>query len=481
MAMYANLRRYGSRLAVGLAVALVGTGVTWMVVAAEHPVTAASDTGAAAAKTPAALGDGPMWPAPAGSSQGPDRPTRLGPSAEPEQIKITDPKQLAKVKRGEYLMRAGDCIACHSVAGGKPLSGGLPMVTPFGTIYTPNITPDDETGIGKWTEKDLWNAIHNGINRHGEYLYPAFPFTSYTKVSKEDVSDIYAYLRSVKPVKRKNTPLGMAFPFNQREALLGWRMMFFDKGEFKPNPKKSKEWNRGAYLVEGLGHCGECHTQRNALGGTEKDEALAGGMIPIQNWYAPNLSTAPHGGLEGWTEKDIVDLLKTGRSSKGTVYGPMAEVVQDSMQYMTDADLKAIAVYLKSLPPQPTKERGAVVEPPEALVDEMVHHGKDIYEHKCARCHQSNGNGVEHIYPPLNGNASVLAPNPVNPIRIVLLGGFEVTTQTYPRPFSMPPFAQDLSDKDVASVVTYIRQAWSNKASPVSPQTVRKYRSNDGP
>lgn len=434
MSMVAMFKRYGLRTVAAVGLLALGGSMAWMAVAAE-------------------------------SAQAP-----VAPSAQP-----------SKVERGKYLLTASDCVACHTAQGGRRLAGGRPMATPFGTIYTPNLTPDKETGIGKWTEEQFWNAVHNGVGADGHYLYPVFPFTDYTKMPRADVDAIFAYLKTVEPVKKKNRPLGMAFPFNVRESLLGWRTMFFSKGVFKPDPSKSAEWNRGAYLVEGPGHCGACHTQRNALGGTEKDKPLAGGLIPIQDWYAPNLRSGPGGGLNGWSDQDVIDLLKTGRSSKGTVYGPMAEVVQNSTQYLTDADLKAIAVYLKSLPPMPSSDQDAGVEPSDGLAEDLVEHGKQVYAQECSRCHAKTGDGVPMVYPPLNGNSSVLAPNPANPIRMVLLGGFEVPTQTYPRPYSMPPFAQKLSDHDVAAVVSYIRQAWGNQAGAVAPETVRRYRVGSAP
>jgi mono/diheme cytochrome c family protein len=384
------------------------------------------------------------------------------------------------IARGKYLLTASDCVACHTAQGGQPLAGGRPMATPFGTIYTPNITPDRLTGIGKWTEAQFWTAVHDGVNADGKYLYPVFPFTNYTRMPRADVDAIFAYLKTVKPVRKRNRPLDMAFPFSVRESLLGWRTMFFKKGVYTPDPDKSAAWNRGAYLVEGPGHCTACHTQRNMLGATEKGKRLAGGIIPIQNWYAPNLLSGKGGGLNGWTEQDVVDLLKSGRSSRGTVYGPMAEVVRNSTQYMTDADLKAIAGYLMSLPSQPPSKVESI-EPPEAEVADMVERGRAVYKHECSRCHQDGGEGVAHVYPPLNANSSIIAPTPVNAIRMVLLGGFEVPTRVYPRPYSMPPFAQKLSDRDVAAVVTYIRQAWDNDASAVAPATVRRYRSNSAP
>jgi mono/diheme cytochrome c family protein len=262
----------------------------------------------------------------------------------------TPADQAALIKKGEYLARAGDCIACHTVRGGKEFAGGLPMLTPFGTMFTPNITPDDQYGIGKWTQDDFYRAMHTGRSKDGSLLYPGFPFTSYTKVTRADADAIYAFLRSVAPVNVPSRPHELKFPFNNRNLLIGWRTLFFREGEYKADPTKSVEWNRGAYLIEGLGHCGMCHTSINAMGGPVNSAAFAGGLIPLQNWYAPSLTSNKEAGLGDWDIKDIQDLLKTGVSQRGAVFGPMAEVVHNSMQYMSDDDIQAMATYLKTIP-----------------------------------------------------------------------------------------------------------------------------------
>src|SRR6187397_894243 len=252
--------------------------------------------------------------------------------------------------RGEYLARAGDCVACHTAPEGREFAGGRAMPTPFGNLYVPNITPDDETGIGKWTADEFYRMMHTGISRDGALLYPAMPFASYTKVTREDCDAIYAYLMSVPPVHQKNRPHELRFPFNKRELLVGWRALYFNEGEYVPDSSQSAQWNRGAYLVEGLGHCAMCHTAINVLGGSSESKAFEGGMIPNQNWYAPSLTSNREAGLGNWSIKDISDLLQVGISARATVYGPMAEVVYNSLQYMSDADVEAMAVYLKELP-----------------------------------------------------------------------------------------------------------------------------------
>jgi mono/diheme cytochrome c family protein len=253
----------------------------------------------------------------------------------------------ALARKGEYLARAGDCIACHTDPGGKLFSGGRAMPTPFGTLYSTNITPDPDTGIGKWTADQFYNLMHVGRFPDSGLVYPAMPFANYTRVTRADSDAIFAYLRSVPAVHQANHANDMRFPYNNRALILGWRTLYFGEGEFVPDPSKSDEWNRGKYLVEGLGHCSMCHSPINALGGTSESKAFAGGLIPMQAWYAPSLTSNKEAGLGEWSIEDISDLLRTGVSKRGAVYGPMAEVVYDSLQYMTDEDTRAMAIYLK--------------------------------------------------------------------------------------------------------------------------------------
>jgi mono/diheme cytochrome c family protein len=371
------------------------------------------------------------------------------------------------IARGEYLARAGDCIACHTNPGGALFAGGLAMPTPFGTLYSSNITPDRETGIGTWDGDQFYGALHTGRFPDGGLMYPAMPFGSYTKVTRADSDAIFAYLRSVPPVHQPNRPNDLRFPYDNRSLILGWRTLFFNEGEYQPDPAKSAEWNRGAYLVEGLGHCGMCHTPINALGGNSASEAFQGGLIPMQNWYAPSLTSDKEAGLGDWSIDDIVDQLRTGISRRGAVYGPMAEVTHDSLQYLNDADVRAMAVYLKSLGqgPPPNAE---VTEIPAAEGSLLLRLGQTVYEAHCASCHGLDGRGMPPQYPPLADNASIEMQSAVNPIRMVLNGGFPPGTKGNPRPYGMPPFAQILSDDEVAAVVTYIRAAWGNRGTAVS-------------
>ncbi len=380
------------------------------------------------------------------------------------------------VVRGKYLAQAGDCIACHTIRGNPSFSGGLPIPTPFGTLYTPNITPDKETGIGSWSSDDFYRAMHAGRSKDGSLLYPAFPFTSYTRVTREDSDAMYTYIRSLPAVHQANRENEMRFPFNQRFMLLGWRLLFFSPGNQKPDTKQSAEWNRGAYLVEGLGHCAMCHTSINPLGGPNQSAAFAGGLIPLQNWYAPSL-TSDAAGLGNWNIEHLDALLKTGVSAEGAVFGPMSEVVHNSLQYLSDDDIHAMSVYLKTLPQKKKAPHDLQFEPSEALAEHLLVKGKQIYTKECVICHAADGKGKPPAYPPLAHNASIQMPSAVNAIRMVLNGGFPPSTIGNPEPYGMPPFAQQLSDEEIAAVVTYIRMTWNPKGAPVSPKQVNQLRS----
>lgn len=381
------------------------------------------------------------------------------------------------IARGEYLARAGDCIACHTVPSTQMFGGGRPMETPFGTLYTPNISSDKQYGIGAWTAAEFYRMLHDGKSRDGTLLYPAMPFASYTKVTRADSDAIFAYLQSTQPVHQANRPHDLRFPYNQRSLLLGWRTLFFRPGEFKPDSTQSVEWNRGAYLVEGLGHCTMCHTAINALGGNSASKQFQGGLIPVQNWYAPSLTSNKEAGLGDWSIEDIVDLLHAGVSNRGAVYGPMAEVVYDSFQYLNEDDVRAVAVYLKSLP---GRSNEVDKSPKSSFMTEegarLAPLGKKIYDAQCAICHATEGQGKLPHFPPLANNQSIQMNSAVNPIRMVLNGGYAPGTKKNPMPYGMPPFAQSLSDEEVAAVVTYIRTAWGNHGTPVSIREVNELR-----
>ncbi len=416
------------------------------------------------------------------------RPLRQGPTALPlgcgSQIEEKPPqaqnasarRATPQVERGKYLAQAGDCIACHTIPGTRIFSGNRPMPTPFGTLYSPNITPDRETGIGKWNADEFYKMMHTGRGRDGSLLYPAMPFASYTKVTRPDSDAIFAYLKSVPPVRQANKPHELKFPFNNRSLLIGWRTLYFKEGEYQPDKTRSPDWNRGAYLVQGLGHCAMCHTPINALGGSSEAVAFEGGLIPMQNWYAPSLTSNREAGLGDWHTQDIKDLLQTGVSNRGAVYGPMAEVTYNSLQYLTEDDVRAMAVYLKSLPENDSSVADPGNAPLTADSTQMFSEGKRIYDAQCATCHAADGRGKLPHYPPLANNQSIEMKSAVNPIRMVLNGGYPPGTSKNPMPYGMPPFAQSLSDAEVASVVTYIRTAWGNRGAPVSSREANALR-----
>jgi mono/diheme cytochrome c family protein len=376
--------------------------------------------------------------------------------------------------RGEYLARAGNCMGCHTARGGEQYAGGRPISTPFGVIYSSNLTPD-ETGLGKWTKDDFWRAIHNGKSKNGSFLYPAFPYPNYTKVTRADADALFAYFQTQTPVKQENQEHDLRFPYNQRILLAFWRTLYFSPGEFQPQAGQTAEWNRGAYLVQGLGHCSACHTSRNALGGSIAEGQLGGGMIPMQNWYASALTADKEIGLGEWEEKDVADLLKTGVSQRGAVFGPMAEVVSTSLQHLSPSDIQSMAIYLKSVPAtgnaQVKSRRVAAAENTDVLKL-----GAKVYEQQCATCHGADGKGAPPAYPPLAGNRSLAAEVAMNPVRLVLNGGYPPGTAGNPRPYGMPPFGTTLSDEEVAAVVSYIRASWGNQGEPIFTEYVTRLR-----
>ena len=370
------------------------------------------------------------------------------------------------VKRGEYLARAGDCISCHTKPGGAPFAGGLRMKTPFGDLLSPNITPDAATGIGTWTAEDLYRALHDGVGKKVGDLYPAMPYTFYTRLTRADSDALYAYLRSLKPVSNAVDVNQLRWPFSIRWSMAGWRELYFDEGTFKPDPAKSVEWNRGAYLVEGLGHCSACHSPRNVLGAIEKDKAYTGATI--DGWFALNLTGNYKTGLGSWSIDEIVSYLKTGSAKgKSTTLGDMAEVVHNSLSYLTDADLRAMATYLKSIPPDTSSLGGGARErvPPQAAT---------LYVNNCSGCHQAKGAGLPGIFPPLAGNGVVKAPDAAN-ILMVVLRGIPPRGGYVP----MPSFAATLNDQQIADIANYVRTSWGNGAPPnATPEMVGKLRAS---
>ena len=365
--------------------------------------------------------------------------------------------------RGAYLARAGNCAACHTTRGGTPYAGGHGIDTPFGMVYSSNLTPDVRTGIGSWSAAEFWRALHNGSSKDGRLLYPAFPYPSYTTVTRADSDALYAYLHSQPATTQPATPHALRWPFNQQAALAVWRALYFSPASFQPEPAQSAEWNRGAYLVRGLGHCGACHTARNALGATDVRLDLAGGLIPVQNWYAPSLTSTQEASVHDWPLEDAVRLLQTGMAPQGTVQGPMAEVVQQSTQYLSLEDLTAMATYLKALPQTPAQPVRAAPSTPRS-----VDRGAKLYDQHCAQCHGAQGQGVAGAYPALAGNRAVTMASTANLVQVVRNGGFAPATAGNPRPFGMPPFVLVLNDADIAAVLTHIRGSWGNRAASVT-------------
>ena len=389
--------------------------------------------------------------------------SRLDPSA-PRLVASAD-----QVARGEALTRAGDCTGCHTARGGRFLAGGRAIETPFGNVYASNLTPDARTGLGAWSADEFWRALHHGRSKSGRLLYPAFPYPNYTRVSRADADAMYAYLQSIPAVTQENRRHTLAFPFGTQAALAVWRALYFRPAEHVDDPARSAEWNRGAYLVEGLGHCSACHSARNALGATRGTLDLEGGLIPVQNWYAPSLASPQEASVAAWPKHEVVQLLKTGIAPQGFVMGPMSDVVLNSTQHLSDADLAAMATYLQALP-APT-ESAAPTD-----IAKPTSRGAALYKDHCVDCHGERGEGVPKAYPALAGSRAVTMRSAANLVHVVLEGGFPPSTAGNPRPFGMPPFAPVLQDADVVELLNYVRGSWGNRAPPVSALDVAKAR-----
>lgn len=385
----------------------------------------------------------------------------------------TSPAAAATIARGAYLARAGNCYGCHTERGGAPYAGGRAIETPFGIVYSSNLTPHPATGLGRWSKGEFWRAMHHGRSRDGRLLYPAFPYPNYTRVSRADADAIHDWLMTLPAVARAQPPHALDFPYGTQAALAVWRALFFRPGEHVDDDAKPAAWNRGAYLVEGLGHCNACHSARNAFGATVGPLDLQGGLIPVQNWYAPSLASPREAGVADWPEAEVVRLLKTGIAGRGVVTGPMSEVVLDSTQHLSDADLGAIATYLKRLPPPPLADgRPAAARAPSAR-------GGSLYRDHCSGCHGERGEGVAGAYPALGGNRALTMPSVANLVHVVVEGGFPPATAGNPRPYGMPPFATVLSDADLAELLGFVRGSWGNRAPAVSALDVARAR--DGP
>lgn len=385
--------------------------------------------------------------------------------------------------QGAYLARAGNCMACHTAAGGAPWAGGRGIPTPFGTVYAGNLTPDAEHGLGRWSAEDFWQALHHGRSRDGRALYPAFPYTHTTRLARTEVDALWAYLQTLPAHPTPNRPHELRWPYNSAWALGLWRWLYFTPGgtptpappaDLAQQPTELAQWQRGSALVNGLGHCSACHTPRNRLGAEDTSRPLAGASLPGQGWYAPALNQANEGGVAHWPLAEVVALLKTGQAPQASVQGPMAEVVLHSTQHLSEADLKAMAVYLRALPQAPTAPRPAHAGV--APTARITAQGNQLYDTHCADCHGAQGQGVPRAYPPLAGNRAVTLANPANLVQTVLYGGFGPATQGHPQPYGMPPLVLQLSDADVAAVLSFVRNAWGNQAPAVQELDVLRLR-----
>ena len=378
-------------------------------------------------------------------------------------------KAETSAQAGQYLATAGDCISCHTAPGGKPFAGGLKMANQFGYLLTPNITPDLATGIGRYSKDDFFRVLHNGVNKKDQDLYPFMPYVAYTKVTREDSDKIYDYLRTVQAVSNPIEVNHLNFPFNIRSSMIVWRELFFKVGSYKADPAQSAAWNRGAYLVEGLGHCSSCHSPRNLMGAIENSKAYTGSLI--DGWYALNLTSNPLTGLGKWSAEDIARYLKTGSyKGKTTALGPMQEVVHNSTSKLTDPDLLAMATYLKSIP------ANSSLSEDRKKVDTSYLVGTKLYIDNCSGCHQSSGRGITGVIPPLAGNPVVMAEQPNDIIKVMIRG-----IQGRDGYIAMPGFASRLNDQEILEISNYVRSSWGNRADPNTTKSlVEKIRANPG-
>lgn len=387
----------------------------------------------------------------------------------------TAPPTATLVEQGRYLATVGNCQGCHTPPGGAPYSGGVPVTTPFGTVYGSNLTPSPQ-GLGGWKNGDFWRALHHGQSRDGRLLSPAFPYTNTTHTSRADSDALFAYLQSLPPANTPTPPNRVRWPYNTQAALKVWRTLYFSPGRPAAQaPQLGVE--RGAYLVRGLAHCSACHATRNGWGGATDLLNLSGGLLPGQGGYAPSLQTSAEGGVQRWTQAATVAFFKTGRNPHASANGAMAEVVFHSTQHWSDTDLVAMAQYLQTLPdaPAPAPARSRL------QIGGAAGAGAALYKQHCASCHGEQGEGGQlpdgtWAYPPLAGNRAVASPYPANLIRSILYGGFGAATPGHPQPFGMPPFFLALNDNEVATLATHIRTGWGHAASPVTPLDVLQWR-----
>jgi mono/diheme cytochrome c family protein len=383
----------------------------------------------------------------------------------------SDPQEFSQIERGRYLAVLSDCASCHTVPGSnQPFAGGRPIETPFGNIVAPNITPDPETGISSWSDEAFDAAVRGGLRRNGSRLYPAMPYTTYTKMSRDDVLAIRAYLNTVIPVRNAVVANTLPFPFNIRTSMRVWNALYFSQGDYKPDSKQSAEWNRGAYLVDGPGHCGACHTPKTFLGGDKTDRYLRGGYL--QGWSAPDITGDARVGVGAWPADELVAYLKSGHNRVSAATGPMAEVVSLSTEHMTDPDLKAIATYLKSVSGKQDQPQALPKDNPAMVA------GAAIYRDQCSACHGIDGKGIAELFPSIADSSMVKSDDPSTSIRIVLRGARSVGTPAQPTAPGMPSYGRQLDDAQIAAVLTYMRNNWGPAAASVAAGDVARVRSD---
>lgn len=371
------------------------------------------------------------------------------------------PSDAATLARGEYLARVGNCTACHTARGGAPLAGGRAFATGIGTLYSTNLTPDPQHGIGDWSAEEFAHAMRHGVSRRG-VLYPVFPYAHFANVADADLDAIYAWLRTQPASASVPPPNRLEPPADSRLALIGWRLLYY-----RPDEAVATTDDRGRYLVDGLGHCAMCHSARGERGSLPAEGYMAGGSIPGIGWYAPPLDGAQ---LQRYSDQQLADYLRNGSAEHGSAYGPMAEVVYSSLRWLTPDDALAIARYLKRIPQRPGSRPEAPIAPERLRA--AATEGAAVYDRACADCHGKDGEGKDGAYPPLRDAVAVTAPDPINAVRMVLYGGVPVTTEGNPRPHSMPPFVQQLDSGEIAAVVNHIRRTWGGRDSRLTAEDV---------
>jgi len=384
----------------------------------------------------------------------------------------------ARIDRGRYLALAGNCASCHTVSDDAYMAGGVAFDTPFGTIYSTNITPDRAHGIGDWTLDDFAGSMRHGIRPDGTHLYPACPYTAFTKIRDEDLVDLYAFLQNLPAVARPNQDNELSFPFRMRSLMATWKTLFFEPGAYVADPDRPQRWNRGAYLVEALAHCSACHSPRNLLGAERSGQAMTGGVYAdevehgkTRPWSAPNLTSA-ESGLGIWSHDDLAAYLGTGRNSFLETFGPMNEVIVNSTQHLADTDIEAMATYLKSLPAN--EQQGA--RP--ATDERTLGMGRTQYNLHCGTCHLPTGQGEPEMAPRLGGGSLVVrASDPASLINVILYGPGPAhlpVESSWRKP--MEEFRYRLDDDEVASLASFVRASWDNDAGRVTPDQVAAQR-----